>query len=130
MSYNTAEQVQYIVVGQQDAAVAVWGAEAIFLICAVNVDIAIVGIDAGAEVDSRLETSQAKYPCGDPVLRVSHRVLPVAAASGFTANKNHANRLVIADFLHHDVPTQRGPEGVFDTRRGISGRRDCIAYGL
>lgn len=112
-------------VGEEDAAGALGGAEAVFLVGAVDINVAVVGIDLAAEVDAGFEAAEAEDAGGDEVGFVVG-VFGVVSAGGDAAFEDHAGRLAGSDAFGDLVPAARGAEGVAEIGGGAAGSGDDV----
>jgi len=112
--------------------VAVGLADAVFLIGAVDVDVALPTVPPGAAVDARLVPAQAQDTGGDQVFRliVFGQLCPVLGNRNPSA-KDRAEGCVRADFFCNVVQPKWRAQRVLDTRRWAArGRNRKVAYVL
>ena len=104
-------------IAHEHAARTEWLTDAHFVIGAVNVNVAFVGIDLAAEIYARLKPAEPKNATGDEIIvnsAISEFV--VIAAGGDAGFEDHARGLAGTDALGDFVETARGAEGVLDVR--------------
>ena len=104
-------------------------ADARFVIGAVKVNVAFVGVDLAAEIYARLEPTEPENAAGDEIVVNSAVSKFVVIAAGRDAGfEDHARGLTGADALGDLVESARGAEGVLDVRWWEFGGRDGVTF--
>ena len=104
-------------------------ADARFVIGAVKVNVAFVGVDLAAEIYARLEPTEPENAAGDKIVVNSAVSKFVVIAAGRDAGfEDHARGLTGADALGDLVESARGAERVFDVRWRALGGGDGVAF--
>ncbi len=128
--FDAVEELDHFLVEKLYAAAAGWGADLFFVIRAVDVDVAGVGIVVAALVVAGLQSFQPEDAGGDEVwLLLLFAELPVAFSDIEAPFEEGAERGVLADLLGDPVETGRGAEGIFQAARGIAAGGDLEFVG-
>ena len=118
-----------LVIAHEHAARAEGLADPVFVVGAVDVDVALIGIDVPALIDARFEAPEPEDAAGDEVFVVgfSFQDLEVVSPGGHAGFKNHAGRLAGSDALGDFVEPARCALRILDIRRRAFGRGNHVA---
>lgn len=116
-------------VAQLDTAGAHGLADALFVVGAVEIDVATVGVDFAVAVYAGFEAAQPEDATGDELgLLDVLGELGEVTAGGYAGFEYHAGRLAGADAFGDFVQAARGAEGVLDVRRRTDRGGNGVAF--
>ena len=109
--FAAIEKINQVIVPEGDAAVGLGNSDAVRVVGAMDVDVAVIGVASGPAVYPFLQPSQPENPrCNEILLPLFRREFRIMFAGVFTANEDSAFWNSVADLFNDFVHSHRSSE--------------------